>query len=408
VSRTLSLLIASMILALLAPSVARADVTLAEGTPTVGYVHLVASATPAADDLRIVEEVDGADVGVATTPTADGIEARTAWTCQSNRVFAAITAAERSAPIAVATPSCADRLHVLASRNVGLGSNIRVSVFDRWQRGGVSADICAVRPDAERTCDHVVMPSRYETVAHAVYRASLAGEWRVEVSDPTQTASLPVIVVRKHYPGGRPTVLSTGDSMMLATTTALWRRLSGIARTVSDVYVGSAISRPLVIDWATLPAKQVRAYRPDATVISLGMGDGLDLPTPDGPAHCCGPEYVAAYAQRARAIMRTYSRGGRGAVVWLNDPYQREPLRWPEEAAVNSAAALAARGLTRVKVVDLAAVLTPDGTYQAYMTRRGVKQRIRMSDGIHLTRAGARIASRLAITALHHLGVKVR
>jgi hypothetical protein len=252
------------------------------------------------------------------------------------------------------------------------------------------------------------MPSRFETVAHAVYPASLAGEWRVEVRGPTRTTSLPVIVVRKHYPGGRPTVLATGDSMMLAPTTALRRRLSGIARTVSDVYVGSAISRPLVIDWAKLPAKQVRAYRPDATVISLGMGDGLDLPTPDGPAHCCGPEYVAAYEKRARAIMRTYSRGGRGAVVWLNDPYQRNPERWPQEAAVNSAVALAARGLTRVKVVDLAAVLTPDGAYQAYLVRNGTKRRIRESDGIHLTRAGARIASRLAITALHRLGVRVR
>jgi hypothetical protein len=94
--------------------------------------------------------------------------------------------------------------------------------------------------------------------------------------------------------------------------------------------------------------------------------------------------------------------------VWLNDPYQRNPERWPQEAAVNSAVALAARGLTRVKVVDLAAVLTPDGAYQAYLVRNGTKRRIRESDGIHLTRAGARIASRLAITALHRLGVRVR
>ncbi len=385
----------------LAPSVARAGVTLAEGTPTPGYVHLVATAT--AGDLRIAEEVDGADVDVAAMPAADGIEARSPWTCQSSRTFVAITGEERSAPITVTTPPCAERLTVRVAGHVALGGTLRVSLFDEWRRGDLAADVCAVQPDGVRSCRHIQTPP-YQFIAHAVFRASHAGEWRVEVTDPTQTVQRAVIVVQKHYPAGEPKVLSTGDSMMLNPTVALRHRLSGKARIIDDVYAGSGISRPFVIDWATLPGEQVRAYRPDATIISLGMGDGRDLDS----ATCCGPDYVAAYATRVRAIMQTYSRGGKAAVVWLNEPYPSNPLRWPAEAAINAAVGLAARDVPRVKVVDLAALMTPGGTYTAYLDRDGTNVRVRTADGIHLNRTGARIAARLAGEALRRLGVRLR
>jgi hypothetical protein len=264
VTKRLFLLI--WILALVVPGVARADVSIAEGDATLGYVHLVATASPAVDDLRIVEEIDGTEVGLAEGTSTDTLETHSPWSCRSSRVFEAVAGDQRSAPITVTTPACADRLKLVAPKHVGLGGDMRVTVFDRWHLGNLAADLCAVRPDAKRTCTHIAMPA-YQYIAHGVFRASGAGEWQVSVTDPTQTTSAPVIVVREHYPAGRPTVLATGDSMMLSTTTALRHRLSGLARTVDDVYVGSGISRPFVIDWSKLPGTQVRAYHPDATVI---------------------------------------------------------------------------------------------------------------------------------------------
>lgn len=388
----------------LVPGAARATgVTLAEGTPIRGYVHLAATGS----DLRIVEVVDGLDVTVGAVPSAAGIEAQTPWTCQTSRTFVAVAGVERSVPLTVATPSCADRVNAHVPGSVGLGGNIRVSLFDEWHRGALGVDVCAIRPDGRRTCRHVVMPAS-QFIAHTVFRASHAGEWRIEVSDPTQAFVKPVVVVQKRYARGEPTVLSTGDSMMLNPTVALRRQLSRRARVVADVYAGSGITRPFVIDWATLPGKQVRAYRPDATVISLGMGDGRDLATPDGPVACCGPDYVAAYATRVRRIMRTYARGRKGAVVWMNEPFQRDPERWPVEGAVNAAVALAAQGLPRVRVVDLAAVMTPGGAYADDLVLDGTAIRVRTKDGIHLSPAGSRIASRLAVSALRKLGVRLR
>jgi hypothetical protein len=197
----------------------------------------------------------------------------------------------------------------------------------------------------------------------------------------------------------------TGDSIMRNPTDVLKPWLEDRAHVVDDVYVGSGITRPFVVDWATLPAKQVKAYQPDATVISIGMGDGRDLLTPAGPVSCCGADYVVAYARRVRAIMSTYLQDGDGAVVWLDDPYPRDVSRAAVVTAVNQAVGRAASGLDRVVVLDLAAVFTPKGTFQPTLVRKGRTVTVRRPDGVHLSRAGARIAGRLVTAELRRLGV---
>lgn len=365
------------VLAVLAiPGEARAAVTLAQGEPATGAVTLVASA-----DARIVELVGGVEL-----PVGDVVP----YTCTTVRTFVAIAGEERSAPLTVLTPACAERLRLASVREVGLGGNLRVTLLDRWQQGDFAIDVCARPPHRRRRCQHVVMaPGQY--VMHAVFRATRAGVWRVRVSDPWHREALRPIRVRTLRRGGKPVVLITGDSMMLAPQHVLERRLRRNARTVSDVYVGSGLTRPAIIDWAKLPRRQVRVYRPDATVITLGMGDSADL----GGIDCCGDDFVAAYAQRARALMTTYLRGGRGAVVWLNIPLGRDPRRWPAESAVHTAVAQAAEGLARVRIVDLAALLTPNG-YQESVN--GV--RLREDDGVHLTHVAAQLVSWPVLTTL--------
>lgn len=188
--------------------------------------------------------------------------------------------------------------------------------------------------------------------------------------------------------------------MMLAPARVMRRGLRTRARAVSDVYVGSGLASRLIADWSRLSRQQVRAYRPDAVVVTLGMNDTGDLITADGRAiPCCGDDYRAAYAARAGSLMRTYLRGGRGAVVWLNVPLSRDPRRWPAENAVNTAAATAALGLARVRIVDEAAMFTPDG-YREEGTVDGRTVQLREDDGVHLTPDAARLVSRATATAL--------
>lgn len=396
---TLPILLAVLV-ALVAPATARAEVTIQEGTPRLGYVHLTASSTTASE-VRIVESVEGDEVSVPVAPSGDGVEATVPWTCREARSFVAIAGEERTPPFTVQTPSCANRLKISTLSQVDVGDDLRVTLVDRWHRGGIEVDVCAGPRGADGDCRHVVMPAGSYAM-HVLYRASRPGQWDIAATTSDSRVFRTVRVLRRRYRGG-PRVLFTGDSMMLTPQRVLRRLLPRSIGTVDDIFVGSGITRPFVIDWAKLPALQVRTYRPDATVISLGMGDSRGL----GDAPCCGEDWIAAYAERVRRIMRAYVRGGDGAVVWLNLPFSSNPELWPAEAGVNAAIARAAAGFTRVDVVDLHAIFTPDGAFHRYLFVDGQRTdtRIRTADGIHITRAGARIASRIVMNRLRSLGV---
>ncbi len=386
----------SVVLLLLVPASARATLTVKVGPPQPGVLNLVATADPPASDLRIVEETSAGDVEVAA-----GRKAQVPWTCETTRTYAALGGGERSTPHTVLTPSCETRLSLRTARKVGLRGNLSVSLIDHWHQGNLNADVCAYPPgQSEPSCTHVNLPQS-QWIAHAVFPALTPGRWAVEARGPAQTVERSVLVVRKKYPRGRPTILTTGDSMMLNTRDALRSRLRRVARTVDNTYVGSGISRPFVIDWLELPGKQVAAYQPDGTVVTLGMQDGRDL---DGIG-CCGPDWVAAYARRVKAIMQTYLRGTRGTVVWLNVPFQRNPERAPYTRAVNAAYLLAAEGLPRLKVIDIASVFTPGERYRDSMKVGGRLRRVRERDGIHFNPAGAKIVARMAVRALRNLGI---
>ena len=51
-------------------------------------------------------------------------------------------------------------------------------------------------------------------------------------------------------------------------------------------------------------------------VVFIGANEGFELPAPDGSQiECCGPDWAAEYAFRARRMMNTYRRGGRHASI---------------------------------------------------------------------------------------------
>jgi hypothetical protein len=178
---------------------------------------------------------------------------------------------------------------------------------------------------------------------------------------------------------------------------------------VPDVFVSSGITRPFIVNWALLPGKQVDAYRQDATVVSLGMGDSRSIATPAGAAECCGEAWTAAYAGEVRRVMRTFSQRGRAAVVWLNEPFPRTPGSHERITAINTAIARAASGLPRVRVLDVARLLTPGGTFRETLLHRGRRIRVRERDGVHISRSGSRlVATTLIIPALVELGVLER
>jgi hypothetical protein len=205
-------------------------------------------------------------------------------------------------------------------------------------------------------------------------------------------------VMRANPHSGRLRILATGDSMIQIVDSFMRERAGsrrGVVRT--DARVATGISKPSLLDWPAHASEQAASVRPDATVVFLGANDGF----PMAGADCCGTAWIAEYARRAREMMRTYARGGRGRVYWLLLPAPRDGFFREAFPAVNSALRQAARGLgDDVRLIALDEVFTPGGRYRGSMKIDGKRVRVRQDDGVHLNATGAELAAGLVIDAL--------
>jgi hypothetical protein len=202
----------------------------------------------------------------------------------------------------------------------------------------------------------------------------------------------------------RPVLLATGDSMIQIVDTKLAERLRRghhRLRVRSDAQISTGISKPFLLDWRRHARRQVRRYHQRATVVFIGANDGFPMRTPSGAKpSCCGSAWVAEYARRARRMMITYARKGRGHVYWLLLPQARGGFFRQVYPKVNQALRKAASSLSQVsflrgkiQLIHLNRIFTPGGRFRAVMRWRGHLRHVRQSDGIHLSPAGAAIAA---------------
>ncbi|HVF79816.1 MAG TPA: GDSL-type esterase/lipase family protein [Solirubrobacteraceae bacterium] len=194
-------------------------------------------------------------------------------------------------------------------------------------------------------------------------------------------------------------LLATGDSMIQIIDSYLKQRLDRRRGTTirSDAHIGSAISNPGKLDWPRKARAQSSGFKPDVTVVFLGANDGFTL----GGVRCCDEAWVAAYAERVAAMMRSYLRGGRSYVYWLTLPVPRRASFVRIYSRVNIAIKRAAERVGEgVRVIDIARVFTPGGRFRQSITFRGRTINARQPDGVHLSTAGASVAATLIIDQL--------
>jgi len=198
---------------------------------------------------------------------------------------------------------------------------------------------------------------------------------------------------------GRLRLLATGDSMIQVVDGLLARRLRGRRATSvrSDARISTGISKPFMFDWVRKAREQARSVHPDVTVVFLGANDGFPMKRSNGASvACCGAGWVAEYARRVEAMMRSYERGGRSYVYWMTLPAPRPGNFARVFRAVNKAIRRArARVGGATRVIDLVPVFTPGGRFRQHVTWRGRTVSARQPDGIHLSIAGASIAATL-------------
>ena len=320
------------------------------------------------------------------------------WSCKRrSRSFVATQAGVDGAPVSasaqVRTPSCAKRLALRAPRSVRAGRRQEVELRDRWGIGGIRARLCVRPPGEGRDCRRLRL--RRDDRSRAVRVEALRpGGYRITARTPYQRMRR---AMRAAPRGGRLRVLATGDSMIQIIDSYLQQRIGGRTRVRSDAHISTGISKPSLLDWPAHARRRASGMRPDVTVMFLGANDGF----PMGGAACCGRAWRLEYARRARGMMRTYARGGRGRVYWLLLPAPRGGNFRKVYFAVNAALRRAARGLEDdVRIVDLVEVFTPGWRYRDSMTIGGRTVRVRQSDGVHLNTTGASLAATLVIRAM--------
>jgi lysophospholipase L1-like esterase len=199
------------------------------------------------------------------------------------------------------------------------------------------------------------------------------------------------------------TLLVTGDSLSTPLDLELAQRLEpdGV-EVIRDPHLATGISRSDVVDWAKLATTQVDEHHPEAVVMFIGANEGLPMSGPDGKdVSCCGPEWAAIWANRGRQMIETYRQNGVAKVYWLTVPTARDPARAQIVDAVNAALGAAAAPWRRqVRIVDDAAVFTPEDRYQDAMEIDGSQTIVREPDGIHLNQAGSALAAEIVEAAI--------
>ena len=199
------------------------------------------------------------------------------------------------------------------------------------------------------------------------------------------------------------TLLVTGDSMVLTLDTVIARELAGSdVKVIRDPHVGTGISKSGLVDWGKLSTKQVADDEPDAVVVFVGAGEGFPLPGPGGrDVECCGPDYAALYAARVRQMMDTYRQGGAARVYWMRIPTPRDDDVAEIIRTVNASIDVASvPWRAHVRVIDLGAVFTPDGSFRSAMDVDGREEIVRDPDGLHLSAKGGEVAADVVLDAI--------
>ena len=410
-------------LALLLCVAARADAELfllADPSSSRGYVEVTVVATTDIKTVVIGERHQGVDEHIITTGVpywrdhpdygpvgATLVDRVVRWRC--DRLERHLQVAGRrpdgiveAAFYAVRTPSCRNRLTLTVPRRVGQGGVVRARIRDTWGTGLTSARVCFLGD-----CRKVGFADGQD-LRVVRFRAGWRGLRKVTLRAPSQNLS-EVIGVGVRPPRtarSGPTILATGDSLMGNVEAMLSDRLNGRAQVVSDVQGGTAISKPFILDWLEHARRQVARHEPNATAIFLGTNDSFPMETPAGDEiQCCGETWIAEYARRARRMMRTYAQGDTSMVLWFTVPAARDERRNPSAIAVNEGLRRAATGLPTVFVLPTDEVFTPGMRWRESMSYKGRVIRVRESDGVHLSIAGARIAASMAIDTLRDVGV---
>src|SRR3954469_2566416 len=269
--------------------------------------------------------------------------------------------------------------------------------------GHPAADVARALPFADAADDATAFLSPDDQLSAGGGFATVAAGTGAQIPPVTSDAFDPQALGEK--PPARKalkTLLVTGDSMVQPLDAKLAGALSkdGV-KVIRDAHLGTGISKTFLVDWGQLSTQQVKKDEPDAVVVFIGANEGFPMKAAGGrEVECCGADWAALYANRARRMAATYRQGGKARVYWITVPTARAANREGIGRVVNAAVRVAVQPwASQIRVIDTVPIFAPQG-YRDSMTVDGRDRIVRAADGIHLNDAGAGVLSETVLARL--------
>ena len=269
--------------------------------------------------------------------------------------------------------------------------------------GHPAGDVARALPFAQATDDATAFLSPDDQLSAEGGFATVAAGTGAQIPPVTPDAFEPQALGEK--PPARKalkTLLVTGDSMVQPLDAKLAGALAkdGV-KVIRDAHLGTGISKTFLVDWGQLSTQQVKQDRPDAVVVFIGANEGFPMKAAGGrEVECCGADWAALYANRARRMAATYRQGGKARVYWISVPTARAANRGPITRTVNAAVRVAVQPwASQIRVIDTVPIFAPKG-YRDSMTVGGRDRIVRAADGIHVNDAGAGVLSETVLARL--------
>jgi uncharacterized protein len=162
---------------------------------------------------------------------------------------------------------------------------------------------------------------------------------------------------------------------------------------------GTALTNPAFFNWELNAQQEIESRDPEAVVIAIGGNDGFNVEV-DGELYGpLDPEWQTEYARRVAVVMRELTENGKRPVYWVPPPTARDDEFNAIYAAQNRAVEQAAKVVPGARYVDIYSTIN-GGKYSDELTIDGRRVLARQSDGVHFTRDGAVLPTRLLLRVM--------
>jgi hypothetical protein len=196
-------------------------------------------------------------------------------------------------------------------------------------------------------------------------------------------------------------VFVTGDSQALFIGELLTDELPD---DLFDVEVSprnsTGLTNPEFFNWEINAQQEIAARQPGAVVMVMGGNDGFNVLGEDGQLYGPqDPEWETEYARRAAVVMRELGSNGKRPVYWLPPPTARDPGFNVIYQTQNRGVEQAAAAVPGARYVDIYSTIN-DGRYSDELKIDGRRVLARQSDGVHFSREGAIVPTRMVVEAM--------